>query len=355
MNKLSYILALWLFCLTNSFAIDYTFNPSKGVMFSWNTEDNACAYTENNNRLVMWGDIVEADKHTSHFNFYGWTMVANTPYYAYYPYSVKYVQNGNTLNALPVSYKGQKQTANADLSHLSAYDYMHAKATTTTEDQLTFDFEHYGAILRFAVYIPTTTTFTKLQLDAGSKKMISAANMNLLEGTLNTTEEIRTLEMDLDNIRVEAGDSLVAYIMIAPKDYTYYSFNTKFLGDHSYSASCKACNIEAGKVYNMPIQQPSYYSPNQAKPVSYKNSRELTITGKETVINATGDVTNPYGTGKDFEIDNTMNHYIDTGIEEVIIKEKDNKIYDLLGRRVNLHNQQKGQIFIINGNKYLVR
>jgi hypothetical protein len=183
------------------------------------------------------------------------------------------------MTALPVSYTGQTQTANGNLAHLAAYDYMVAQ-TTTTETEANFTFIHYGSIIRFACYVPTSATFSSLSITSKAEDAIftTEATMNLTNQTITSTATNKKATLTLSNITVEAGDSLIAYMMLPPTDLSgkaiMISLNaTDGSALRTYIAGV---NTQAGKVYPVSIGRENYFrTQRQTTPGEESDTEEI--------------------------------------------------------------------------------
>ena len=270
-------------------------------------------YTSSGSRIFFGVSGVDSkDKHKATLDGYGWKTVANATYYGYYPYNTNYVLNGNLMTALPVSYTNQTQSANDDPAHLAAYDYMVAQ-TTTTETEANFTFTHYGSIIRFACYVPATTTFSSLSLTSKAENAIftTEATMNLTNQTITSTAKNKTATLTLNNITVEAGDSLIAYMMLPPTDLSGKSMmlSLNATDGSALQTYIAGVNIQAGKVYPVSIGRENYFKVSAARTADDDNHEEVLSLPADLEENkTTAQITTATAYAPDFTLD-TVNKF----------------------------------------------
>jgi len=279
-RKILHILGLLICCVVILHANNLTYNEYGKVVASWALGDEFGIYTSSGSRIFFGvKEIDSKNKHNAILDGYGWKTVSNSTYYGYYPYNTNYVSNGNVMTALPVSYIGQTQTSNANLDHLAKYDYM-VSQTTTTETEASFTFAHYGSIIRFACYVPTEMTFNSLEISAktGEDLFTTEANMNLPNQTITSTSKSNKATLTLNNITVEAGDSLIAYMMLPPTNLNgkamMLSLNTT--DGSALQTYITGVNTQAGKVYPVSIGRENYFrTQRQTTPGEESDTEEI--------------------------------------------------------------------------------
>ena len=244
-------------------ALDLAFKASCDVVVTWNSSDVVGFYTVDGNRIrTTVHNLDVSNNHKVRLTGNGWYLTSDAQYFGYYPYNTNYVLNGNVMTALPVSYNNQAQTANNNLDHLASYDYMVAQ-TTTTETEANFTFAHYGSIIRFACYVPATTTFSSLEITSKAEDAIftTEANMNLTNQTITSTSKSKKATLTLNNITVAAGDSLIAYMMMPPTDLSGKSImlSLNATDGSALQTYIAGVNIQAGKVYPVSVGKENYF------------------------------------------------------------------------------------------------
>ena len=223
--------------------------------------------------------IDSSDAHKAQLTGNGWYLTSVATYYGYYPYTSDYFMNGNVMTALPISYTGQAQTANDNLSHLAAYDYMVTQATTTSTEA-NFTFVHYGSMIRIAAYVLEEKTFTSLTLTArdNAQWFTTEATMNATNNTMTPTATAASATLSLNNITVAAGDSLIAYIMTAPADLSGKSMQLSLQASDGSALQTylSGCNIQAGKAYPLSVGRENYFrTPQSSAPTEDEDTEEI--------------------------------------------------------------------------------
>ena len=304
-----FILAVLMCYAVTTLAIDYTYSSRGSMTVAWNNKDVVGLYTVSNNRIrtTVYG-IDSSDKHKVTLTGNGWTLTSNSQYYGYYPYSSDYQMNGNLMTALPVSYTNQTQSANDDPAHLAAYDYMVAQ-TTTTETEANFTFTHYGSIIRFACYVPTSATFSSLSITSKAEDAIftTEATMNLTNQTITSTATNKKATLTLSNITVEAGDSLIAYMMLPPTDLSGKSMmlSLNATDGSALQTYIAGVNIQAGKVYPVSIGRENYFKVSAARTADDDNHEEVLSLPADLEENkTTAQITTATAYAPDFTPDN---------------------------------------------------
>ena len=117
--------------------------------------------------------------------------------------------------------------------------------------------------MRIAAYVPETKTFSSLKLTTKDNTAWFAeeATMNATNNTMSVTATAPTATLTLNNITVEAGDSLIAYIMMAPTDLTGRSMQMSInaTDGSALQTYIAGVNIKAGKVYPVSVGSENYF------------------------------------------------------------------------------------------------
>lgn len=275
------ILAVLMFLVMTTSATGYTHDNKGVVVVAWNIDDVVGVYTVSGNRIrTTVAQLDNTDSHRVVLTGNGWALATNTHYYGYYPYNSDYFNNGNVMTALPISYTGQTQTANNNLGHLAAYDYM-VSQTTTTETEANFTFAHYGSIIRFACYVPSEKTFSSLEVSSktGEDIFTTGANMNLPNQTITSTSKSNKTTLTLNDITVEAGDSLIAYMMLPPTDLSGKAImiSLNATDGSALQTYIAGVNIQAGKVYPVSVGKENYFKVSAANNNANNNQEVLSL------------------------------------------------------------------------------
>ena len=245
-KTLSYIL-FWMFGCLNASAASYTFDINKGISFSWQYDDALGVYTTKGTRIKHWA---LADGKVTSFSSYGWSLVENCKYYLYYPFNNSYFQNDIPITALPITFEGQVQSENNSLSHIAAYDYMMGEGSTD-ETSADFSMTHMCSVVRIEFVSPKSAVYTNIALKAKDELFCRTAEMNLETQSINPIGKERYASLQLDNIEVDEGDTLVAYMVVAPVDLSGWDVKLAITSDdgEEINFDVLANELRAGKLY----------------------------------------------------------------------------------------------------------
>lgn len=253
-GRLAIFIVMMLSCL-DALSGNYHYTSGAGMTCHWSAEDVLGVYTQSGTRIKFWVSEIGQGGHKAGITANGWALAANAEYYAYMPYSPDYYINSNPITALPVSYLGQRQTQNGSASHLQSYDYMHSVAQTT-DASADFDFKHYGSVLHIAYKLPKAMTVSAIDMTTNGKVIPVKAMMNLPEQRMDITERDSVLSLAMENIQMEKGDTLDAFMMLPPVDLSEQSLTFSLIdveaGD-TLAIMTKGCNIVAGRLYEVPL------------------------------------------------------------------------------------------------------
>ena len=248
-KSLSYILFWMLGCLSAS-AASYTFDINKGISFSWQYDDVIGVYTTKGTRIKHWALDVSDGGKAATFSSYGWSLVEKRKYYLYYPYNDSYFKNDTPITNLPITFDGQMQSGNNSLSHIATYDYMIGEGITD-DNSADFKLNHLCSVIRIEYVSPKSAVYTNVDLRTTDNVFCRTAEMNLETQSINPTGKDSYASLRLDRIEVEEGETLVAYLVVAPVDLTGWDVKlaiaTEDGGEVEFDV--QANELRAGKLY----------------------------------------------------------------------------------------------------------
>lgn len=204
---------------------------------------------------------IDTDPRTATFDGGVWALKEGKGYAAYYPYQKEALVSNEKLE---FSFLGQTQTANNSLEHISAYDYMYAPAVTASSSTTAFNFSHLVSLVRVQVTVPQADEYTSLVLESSAAWFAGKAELSLADGTMTSTQSLKSCTIALDNISVSAGGVLSVWFATLPTSaldggslaVKLYGKNTNstiditglktFEAGKAYSFSCSASSPSAG-------------------------------------------------------------------------------------------------------------
>lgn len=238
-----------------------TFN---GTKFFWNQGDVAAVYSSGKGLTNFFIDeeSISDDGTSATFNGAGFSLDANSVYYAFYPY------NSSALDKtkVPISFCGQSIHTNGSFSDLGKYDYMCSKGLTNTNGNVNFDFLHIGCVVEFQLKVQQTANYTQVRLELDGKSeqsLIKSGLINLQDESssiyaTNQTPADTILRVDLneDNgIYVKKDSLLKVYMILAPQNLSNEKIIVRLLDSQSnwYSARVSGKNMKAGYTYHYAV------------------------------------------------------------------------------------------------------
>lgn len=256
--------AILLLLVSTVYAGKYTYQQNGVVTFGWLTSDELALFTQSGTMTRFKAENVYEDKHYMLTKNTVIALVYNSTYYACSPYIRQHLLDQDPYTALPITYANQTQLYNDYSRHLAQVDYMTAHGTTgSTAAPLELNYTHLGAIIRIAAYVPEGKTFTSLTLTArdDTQWFTAEATMNATNNTMTPTATAATATLVLDNITVEAGDSLIAYLMTAPANLSEKSMQLSLYANDGSALQTylSGCNIQAGKAYSLSVGRENYF------------------------------------------------------------------------------------------------
>ena len=248
-KSLSYILFWMLGCLSAS-AASYTFDINKGISFSWQYDDVIGVYTTKGTRIKHWALDVSDGGKAATFSSYGWSLVEKRKYYLYYPYNDSYFKNDTPITNLPITFDGQMQSGNNSLSHIATYDYMIGEGITD-DNSADFKLNHLCSVIRIEYASPKSAVYTNVALRTTDNVFCRTAEMNLETQSINPTGKDSYASLRLDRIEVEEGETLVAYLVVAPVDLTGWDVKLAIATEDGDEVEfdVQANELRAGKLY----------------------------------------------------------------------------------------------------------
>jgi len=211
-------------------------DPSKG--FSWAANDTIGIFPEKGDQLPF---AMTSGAGTSVATITGgsWGLKTSEGYASYYPFSRQnyFTDRGNIF----FSYAGQRQTGDNSTQHLGAYDLMAADNAQAKGDNLNFNFNHLGCILRLKVTVPNAGTYSSATLCADEAVFGKKVKLDLTQATaqLTKTETSKSITLALDDFTTPSNNyQAVLYMMCAPFDLAQKSITLKLRGANGYTYSC---------------------------------------------------------------------------------------------------------------------
>lgn len=186
-----------------------------GLEFTWAESDVVGIFPNTGDQLSF--PMTEgAGTQSAHFDGGGWAVKGSSDYAAYFPFSKD--NYGKSRTALPFCYDGQTLSANGSTAGLGDYDYMVATASSPSDGNISFSFEHINSFLWLQLTSPVAAQFTELTLgNENNGGFTCDATIDISTGVI-TKKSASYMRLDLQSISVEAGERLDAWMVVAPVD-----------------------------------------------------------------------------------------------------------------------------------------
>ena len=206
---------------TKSFSWD-----NNALKFTWGSNENVVVFGREGNRGKADAALLRtltSGEASSKLESKGFQLMDGINYYAYIPAAKFDITTDFTY--IPLTFEGQRQTANNDTYHLKSYDYACAKATKASGvNSLEFNLKNQvGWIVVEHLFTEDTKGVTFLTLSTTDPLFTSSCNLDATSSTLKWNDYSATLKLDLGKtngagIDFNKGEYFRAFFTTAPVD-----------------------------------------------------------------------------------------------------------------------------------------
>lgn len=149
----------------------------------------------------------------------GWALKRNSSYYSYFPFVADYYID---KEAVPVSFNGQVQNGNGNLSHASLGNYCFMVARGVADEDtgnLMFTYERLQMPFMFVIPVEAGM-YTSLDICTGSKVIATSGTMNAisLDKVIHDAVYDDHLTVGLEGMMLETAGNLIVTAMLPPFD-----------------------------------------------------------------------------------------------------------------------------------------
>lgn len=143
------------------------------------------------------------------------SLLPNSEYHAFYPFVA-----GTTATVFPINLANQTQTANNDVSHIGAFNYMATSFTTDDNGKASFTFANIGAVIQLHFTADAEDTYQSLSITSSGTPFTIRADYNLTNGTYTSQGSYDTFRVSFGEggMHVYNGESVVISAVILPDD-----------------------------------------------------------------------------------------------------------------------------------------
>lgn len=234
----------------------YVYKEGVGLHFNWISGGKGRAYVDEGSSdcvLLLARTVEDIGNYVAVSNA-GWALVSGNTCYGFFPYDGKHYGVNNT--ALPVTYKGQRQSGNDATSHLGVYDFMTARdLITTTSAQ--FNFSHLGCVMRLQYTVTEAMSVSSITLKTTGEGFVTGATVNVPEQTMKPVEKNTLMTLVTDELELEKGQTLTAYLMMCPADLSNETLTVRINADDGTFVERQLTGVafQAGKLYDVSLDE----------------------------------------------------------------------------------------------------
>ncbi len=199
---------------------------NNALKFSWASRENVVVFgregTKGEADAALLRTLTSGEA-SSKLESKGFQLMDDINYYAYIP-AAKF-DITSSVKSIPLTFEGQRQTANNDTYHLKSYDYACAKATKASgANSLEFNLKNQvGWIVVEHLFTEDTKGVTSLTLSTTDPLFTSSCNLDATSSTIkwNTYSTSLTLDLGASNgagIDFNKGEYSMSFFTTAPVD-----------------------------------------------------------------------------------------------------------------------------------------
>lgn len=223
------------------------------VAFSWADGDTIGIFPNEGAQAYFPILVGSEDSNSASFTGGGWALKASSTYASYYPFIGNFYMKQTEI---PVNYVGQKQSGNASMAHLSAFDYMAASASTPSSGRVNFNFKHLGAFVQLKITMPLGGTLSSVTLSTDEAVFVTEGKVDLTTATptIQAVTKSKTLTLDVENVTTTSDNPVATlYMMLAPVDMTGKTLSAVVKQSNGWSdtITLTSKNFEKGKAYGV--------------------------------------------------------------------------------------------------------
>ena len=237
-----------------------TIDENAGAVFSWKAGDvvGICPDVGTQVRFPIIENL-GTNTNQAKFTGGGWAVKGAHTYMAYYPF-ISDMELDKT--AVPVDYTGQVQVGSGTTDHLSSFDYMAAAATAPSDGEVSFTFQHLGALLMLNLTVPKIAQYDRLILTCDDVPFVTEGTVDITAGTpaVNGTAWSNDFIVNLNSFATTSRNQAVTvFALIAPVDMSGKEIRVRLEGSQAY------CETSFTRGENKPFLAGKSYRPDISK------------------------------------------------------------------------------------------
>lgn len=286
---------------------------NNALKFTWGYNENVVVFGSEGNKGKADAALLRtltSGEASSKLESKGFQLMDGINYYAYIPAAKFDITTDFTY--IPLTFEGQRQTANNDTYHLKSYDYACAKATKASgANSLEFNLKNQvGWIVVEHLFTEETKNITSLTLSTTDPLFTSSCKLDATTSTFNKYSIIYSTSLTLDlgkpngnGLDLNKGEYFRAFFTTAPvnlsgKELTITAHKADGTSVVLLKKTLSDCNIQKNGTYVIKTE-----SANTFKSVATINGRQFGSieeaiaaginTGKKSTITLESEVKGP--------------------------------------------------------------
>lgn len=327
---------------------------NNALKFTWGYNENVVVFGREGNKGKADAALLRtltSGEASSKLESKGFQLMDGINYYAYIPAAKFDITTDFTY--IPLTFEGQRQTANNDTYHLKSYDYACAKATKASgANSLEFNLKNQvGWIVVEHLFTEETKNITSLTLSTTDPLFTSSCKLDATTSTFNKYSIIYSTSLTLDlgkpngnGLDLNKGEYFRAFFTTAPvnlsgKELTITAHKADGTSVVLLKKTLSDCNIQKNGTYVIKTE-----SANTFKSVATINGRQFGSieeaiaaginTGKKSTITLESEVKGP------LTITNTLPNHAEL-------------ILDLNGHSITSENEGECGVIVKQGEVHL--
>lgn len=190
------------------------------LVFTWAEGEKVVVF--GNKDAASFNSLTSGEKSTK-LESEGFTLKDNVNYYACLPaYTIPAATQSTSV---PVTFMGQRQTANGNSDHLKSFDYACASATKASgENSISFELKNQVAwIVLDHTFTDATNNVTSVTINAGEDLFVTKGTLDVTTSTITEGTKDRKITLNLgeeggNGLSFAAGEAFRGFFTLNPVD-----------------------------------------------------------------------------------------------------------------------------------------
>lgn len=190
------------------------------LVFTWAEGEKVVVF--GNKDAASFNSLTSGEKSTK-LESEGFTLKDNVNYYACLPaYTIPAATQSTSV---PVTFMGQRQTANGNSDHLKSFDYACASATKAAgENSISFELKNQVAwIVLDHTFAEETKNVTSVSISADENLFVTSGTLDVTTSTITGKTQSNQITLELgeeggDGLSFAAGDTFRGFFTLDPVD-----------------------------------------------------------------------------------------------------------------------------------------